>query len=96
MSSRYPLVSRREGYYFGTSSAKKTVQRLVGSGAVKVRIQALQEADRLDIIAHRVYGDASLWWIIAAASNIGWGLQVPPGTRLIIPVNVATIIESIG
>jgi hypothetical protein len=26
-----------------------------------------------------------LGWLIAAASNIGWMLQVPAGTRIIIP-----------
>lgn len=38
------------------------------------------DADRLDTIAGKIYGDAKYWWVVAAASNVGWGLQVPPGT----------------
>jgi len=90
------LSLRRSGGYFGTSSAKRVVKKLIANGTVSVRIEALQESERLDIVAHRVYGDASLWWVIAAASNIGWGLQVPPGVRLVIPVNVNPIIDALG
>jgi hypothetical protein len=36
--------------------------------------------DRLDTLAGKFYGDGSYWWVLAAASEIGWGLQVPPGT----------------
>ena len=43
-------------------------------------------------MAANVYGDSSLWWIIAAASNIGWGLQVPPGTVLKIPTDLGQIV----
>jgi nucleoid-associated protein YgaU len=54
-------------------------------------------AQRLDTIAGREYGDGRYWWIIAAASNIGWGLQVPPGTIIKIPqldaVNQLTLIQ---
>jgi hypothetical protein len=30
--------------------------------------------------------DATLWWIIASASEIGFALQTPPGTQLKIPL----------
>jgi hypothetical protein len=45
----------------------------------------MEEGERLDSLAGTVYGDASLWWIIASASGIGWGMQVPPGTLIFIP-----------
>lgn len=38
--------------------------------------------DRLDTLAGSIYGNAKYWWILAAASDIGWGLQAPPGTVL--------------
>jgi nucleoid-associated protein YgaU len=41
--------------------------------------------ERLDTIAGVAYGDGRYWWVLAAASNIGWGLQVPPGTIIRIP-----------
>ena len=47
------------------------------------------EGDRFDILAQTYYGDSNLWWIIAAASGIGWGLQCPPGTVIRIPTNAS-------
>ena len=96
MASRYPLSSRKAGGYFGTSNAKRVVNQLIKNGTVSVRIEALQDSERLDIVAQRVYGNASLWWVIAAASNIGWGLQVPAGVRLVIPTDVNPIIDALG
>ena len=55
----------------------------------------LKEGQRLDILAGQRYGDASLWWIIAAASGIGWGLQVPPGTIVRVPKNLSDILAII-
>jgi hypothetical protein len=54
-------------------------------------LRVLQEGERFDIIAGEVYGDGRLWWIIAAASGIGWFLQVPPGTRINVPVSMDQI-----
>lgn len=45
----------------------------------------LNEDQRLDILAGKYYGDSRYWWIIAIASGIGYGLQVPPGTIITIP-----------
>jgi len=45
----------------------------------------LTQATRLDHIAAAAYGDARYWWIIAAASDIGWAPQAPPGTFIQIP-----------
>lgn len=47
----------------------------------------LRDGERLDTIAYKAYGDGTLWWVIAAASNIGWWLQVPPGTLIRIPID---------
>ena len=48
--------------------------------------------DRLDLLANTYYGDVTLWWIIAAANNIGKGtLNIKPGTSLRIPQNLDTI-----
>jgi hypothetical protein len=45
----------------------------------------LDEAERLDVLAGEFYGDGRLWWVICAASGIGFSPQVPAGTRIIIP-----------
>lgn len=43
------------------------------------------DENRIDIIAHRVYGKASMWWAIAYASNLKDPLTLPIGTVLLIP-----------
>lgn len=53
-------------------------------------------ADRLDLIAYEKYDDPQLWWVIAAASGIGWWLQVPEGVKLSIPVSIEQVQKVIG
>jgi hypothetical protein len=55
------------------------------NGQLPVKQMIVRGAERLDTIAGVVYGDARYWWILAAASNIGWGMQVPVGTIINIP-----------
>lgn len=58
----------------------------VESGDIKIiKTMLLTEPDRVEHIAGAVYGDARYWWIIAAASEIGWAMQAPPGTIIKVP-----------
>ena len=51
------------------------------------------ETDYLDAMAEKYYGDATLYWIIALANNLGKGrLSVPPGLIIRIPTNTNQII----
>ena len=43
-----------------------------------------QDGDRLDLLAHRFYGDAKLWWFLARVNNLKT-MNVPEGTSLKIP-----------
>lgn len=44
------------------------------------------EADRMDVIAHNVYGSAEYWWKIAAANQqVNGSVSIRPGTKLLIP-----------
>ncbi len=61
--------------------------RAVATGAIASTTIVLEQGQRLDHIAGQAYGDATLWWIIAAASGVGWSLQCPPGTIIKIPNN---------
>lgn len=55
-----------------------------------------QETDRLDLLAHRYYGDSSMWWIIATANNINdAAFYIEPGTQLRIPADTARIINDL-
>jgi hypothetical protein len=73
------------GTMFGTSETISVIRNGIASGEIRYEEYSLQERERLDTLAGKSYGDGRLWWILAAASNIGWGLQVPPGTKVLIP-----------
>ena len=52
------------------------------------------KGDRMDNIAFQYYGDASLWWIIAASNDIPQdSIFIPVGTHLRIPTNTFDIIN---
>jgi hypothetical protein len=74
------------GYQRGTSLTIVRIRAAIKAGSLQYREITLRGVQRLDTIAGEEYGDGRYWWIIAAASEIGWGLQAPPGTLLKIPV----------
>jgi len=75
-----------DGQGLRVSTAYSNLRAAIRSGEIAVtRTLLLTQADRLDNLAGALYGDSRYWWVIAAASNIGWGLQVPPGTIIFIP-----------
>jgi len=67
------------------------IQHNVKAGRIRTEVIILSEGERLDHVAAKAYGNGRLWWIISAASGIGWALQPPPGTRLLVPVNLSDI-----
>lgn len=83
------------GEKLGTSRAHLIVRRAVKAGTVNYTSITLNGFERLDTIAGRYYGDGRYWWIIAAASEIGWALQCPPGTILNIP-NLSQIAQLVA
>lgn len=83
------------GAQFGTSRAREAIQEAVASGRLSVRPTVLRGRERLDTLAGALYGDARYWWVLAAASNIGWGMQVPPGT-IINVVDIAAVAAIVG
>lgn len=92
MSQRYANTPKIEaGKQYGTAVAHNNIRRAVQQGRITTREHILKEGERLDIIAGRTYGNSRLWWIIAAASGIGWGLQVPPGTQVLIPTDLKQV-----
>lgn len=53
--------------------------------------------DKLDTLAFKYYGDASYWWIIAAANNINDAtLYIEPGRQLRIPSSIAEILNDLN
>lgn len=74
-----------------TSDYVSAIRSAVSSGTLAHTETVLLEGQRLDHIAAQQYGDARYWWVIAAASGIGWALQAPPGTRVLIPVSIEQV-----
>jgi phage tail protein X len=51
------------------------------------------DADYLDSLAYKYYGDPTLWWVISLANGIGKGrMSVPSGLQLRIPQNINDIL----
>ncbi len=77
--------------FYGTYIPSKILRDAALGGTISVRRDYLREGERLDTIAGLEYGDSKLWWIIAGASGIGWNLQVPPGTFLLVPTDLIQV-----
>lgn len=95
--SRYARTSLlNEGKKFGTPDYHVKIRNAIATGAIRTQVVVTQEGQRLDHIAGKVYGDARLWWVIATASNIGFAPQVPPGTRLLVPIDINEVRNLVG
>ena len=68
-----------------TINLSSFIRRGVLDGNISSIKDYSKEGAKLDYYAQKYYGDPTLWWVIAAASGIGWWLQVAPGTVLYIP-----------
>ncbi|MBP04479.1 MAG: hypothetical protein CMA72_06825 [Euryarchaeota archaeon] len=86
----------RTGRMIGTPKASRILSKAVRNGTIRVNNRVLKEGERLDSIAGELYGDARLWWIIAACSGVGWALQAPGGTILKIPASLAQVRALVG
>ena len=85
------FITRSGGQLLETNQAIPIIRNAVSNGTLAVAERVLSSNTRLDIIAHQQYGDGRLWWVIAAASGIGWWLQAPPGTRIVIPLSIGDV-----
>ena len=81
----------RGGRMLATASGMSNVRRAVRSGTLVTTEYTSKEGDRLDNLAAIYLGDSRLWWVLAATSGIGWSLQLPPGTLIRIPDNMAQV-----
>lgn len=80
------LFDEKRKAFFGRPDYVQKVRNGINNGSIAiVETIVLTEEQRLDIIAGQKYGDGRYWWILAIASAIGYGLQVPPGTVILVP-----------
>ena len=55
-----------------------------------------KEGDRLDLLAHKYYGNVNHWWILAKANNLGKGsLYIPHGLQLRIPTHTTSLFKEL-
>ena len=55
----------------------------------------IQGGERLDVIAHKYYGDEDYWWIIALANRIMDPFTLEVGRRLRIPSEAKSIMDKL-
>ena len=90
--SRYSNTTKLAvGSRYGTSNYTVLIRDAIANGQLSYRTAVPASGQRLDTVAGQQYGDGSLWWVIAAASNIGWASQVPAGTVLVVPTSLTEI-----
>jgi hypothetical protein len=68
-----------------TSKLTSEIYQACESGLIPFKFTIFKSGDRLDLISGNEYGNGFDWWIIAAASGIGWWLQINDDTVLRIP-----------
>lgn len=79
------------GKLLATNDSINKIKNAIRNNTIQTRRYRTKENERLDVIAGKFLGDARLWWVLAATSEIGWALQVPPGTLINIPVSLDKI-----
>jgi len=95
-NSKSRTLTKRGKMFHSSSTAAKIIKSAVDTGRLTVSTFVLADGQRLDLVSANYYGDASYWWVIAAASGIGWQCQVPPGTLLKIPTSLNSVAALIG
>lgn len=55
----------------------------------------LSAGERLDVLAHRYFGDEDYWWIIAIANRIQDPFSLVAGTRLRIPSDARAVLDKV-
>jgi hypothetical protein len=90
-TSRYAFTPRIDNERVSTTILSSRIYQAALNGQLSYNDSRLVDKQRLDHVAYTAYGDSSLWWVIAAASGIGWALQCPPGTVIRIPTDLNQI-----
>ena len=93
---RYTRDQRIRGGKLQSARAVMLIRRANDFGLIPTISIKIKEEQRLDHIAHEHLGDSTLWWVLAALSGIGWGLQVPSGTIIKIPIDINSIKAIVG
>lgn len=96
-TSRYSRTPRLDlGAQFGTTSSIRTIRAAIKEGRLPHKVMVIRGSERLDTLSGVIYGDARYWWVLAAASDVGWGLQLPVDTVIRVPELTAALNLVVG
>ena len=93
---RYKRDQRIGGGLLQSAKSVAIIRRARDFGLLSTSTLVLSQDQRLDHIAFKELGDPHAWWIIAALSDIGWGMQLPAGTILRLPTDLQVINSLVG
>jgi len=95
--SRHSFVSKLKNdmgkSFIASNKINPRIRQAVLRGDLPITTHVFEEGERLDSLAMLYYKSSEYWWLIAAASGIGWSLQVPPGTLLQVPKSIDDVIR---
>jgi nucleoid-associated protein YgaU len=87
--SRYTYTTRiNDSRGIGSWNGSTAIFNAALNGELETTTLVLTQGQRLDHLAGQFYGDGRYWWVIAAASGIGWAPQCPAGTVIKVPKNL--------
>ena len=94
MPSRYRNdTATRGGKAIRSAAAVNRIRKAIRTGRISYRTVSIKQGQRLDHFAQELYGDGRMWWVLAACSNIGWALHLPPGTLVNTPTDLSQVLD---
>ena len=93
---RYNRYQSIAGGKLQTSRTVTRIRRARELGLLRTKEITIKESQRLDHLAQEHLGNSHLWWVLSALSDIGWGLQVPAGTIIRVPIELNAIRSIVG
>ena len=91
MAKRYEHTKIGRDKVFGDEVYKTTIYPTIRKKNDDIYIRS-KDGDRLDSLAFKYYKNASLWWIIAQANQLGKGtLVIKSGLQVRIPTDLTDI-----
>ena len=96
MSSRYTYTKNVKDKDTKKSHMETTIYPKVNPKNSDLYVIS-EQGDRLDLLAHKYYNDASMWWIIATANNLNdANFFIEPGRQIRIPKDVSSILNDLS
>ena len=94
MADRYSRTSRGKDKATNNRIYNSVLYPQINPSNTDMVVFVKEGIDRLDLLAHKYYGNPNLWWIISQANNLsGDTFFIPVGQKIRIPSNIETILR---